>query len=65
MPQVDGAPLGQHTISMFHTQNAMLLSKAPATWKYAMGGGKPMCTAKEKSHVRSAGTPENFPSMAT
>lgn len=51
MPQVDGAPLGQHTISMFHTQNAMLLSKAPATWKYAMGGGKPMHTAKEKSHV--------------
>lgn len=51
MPQVGGASLGQRTISMFHTQNTMLLSKAPATWKYAMRGGKPLRTAKERSYV--------------
>lgn len=56
MPQMGGAPLGQHTIWMFHNQNTMLLSKVPATCKYPMGGGKPLHTAKvmcdQRKHLK-------------
>lgn len=62
-----GASLGQYKIWMVHTQNRTKLSKAPTTWKYAMGGGKPLGTAKGRSDVWPAEmlTPENSPSLAT